>query len=543
MKFFILTLISTFLSCSSANAKGFDQVINEAVAPVSDAVSNFVFYPIQINGVDMPIIIMWLLLGAVIFTIATKFIGIWGFNHAINIVKGEPKKDDAEPKEATEGEVSSFQALATALSGTVGLGNIAGVAIAISIGGPGATLWMWLGAILGMASKFVECTLGVKYRRINEDGSVSGGPMHYLSHGLTKKKMRKLGQFLAVMFSWMCIAEAFGGGNMFQINNATIQIIETLKNPYIPQIPAIQGMLDTFQTVMVSSGMFLDSNKWIIGLTVAIIVGLIILGGIKGIAKVTEKIVPFMVGLYVIAALVVILGNITEVPNALSLIFTEAFAPRAVEGGIIGTIIIGLRRSVQSNEAGVGSAPIAYAAVQTKEPVSQGFVSLLEPFIDTIVLCSMTAFVIIITGMHSTQGDMTGSELTSSAFATVMPFFPYILTLAIVLFALSTLISWAYYGQKAWTYLFGEGKKRVITYQIIFLSFIVIGSSMNLKSVVDFTDAMMFAMAVPNMIGMYILLPEILRDLKDYCKRFNVDYAFNKLAAQVVESEEAPSVD
>ncbi len=512
----LFALIAMFLATSSTMAMGLDEKIDQLVAPASDAIASLIFYPIPMGGAEMPIIILWLLMGATIFTIATKFIGVWGFKQAIRVVRGDFSKEEI----SASGEVSPFQALATALSGTVGLGNIAGVAIAISIGGPGATLWMWIGAILGMASKFVECSLGVKFRRVNSDGEVSGGPMYYISHGLTKKKMRGLGRFLAIMFSIMCIGESFGGGNMFQIKQATTQII------------AITG----------GANSFFASNAWVVGLIVAIIVGMIIIGGIKSIAKVTEKVVPFMCGLYVIAALVVIFANFTELPAAFNTIFTEAFAPRAVEGGIIGTIIMGLRRSVQSNEAGVGSAPIAYAAVQTKEPLSQGFVSILEPFIDTIILCSLTALVIIMTGMHTATGGMTGADLTSSAFESVIPFFPYVLAVAIILFALSTLISWSYYGQKSWNYLFGEGKKRTRTFQLIFCIFIVIGSSMNLQSVVDFTDAMMFAMAVPNMIGLFILLPDLLKDLDVYCKKYKIG-AYSKLPVEIPVEEETPIIE
>ncbi|OGI01782.1 MAG: alanine glycine permease [Candidatus Melainabacteria bacterium GWF2_37_15] len=474
---------------------GLDKKIDNCFAPISDAVSNFVFYPITINGVDVPIIIIWLLLGAIIFTIITRGISIWGFKHALDVITGKVKHDDNE-----EGEVSSFQALATALSGTVGLGNIAGVAVAITMGGPGAVLWMILGAFFGMSSKFMEATLGVKYRRVNADGSVSGGPMHYISHGLTRLKLRWLGQPLAVVFCWMCIAEAFGGGNMFQINMATAQVIE------------ITG----------GENSFFYHNSWVFGLIMAIVIGSIIIGGIKSIARVAEKIVPFMCILYVVSGLVVIFIHFTQIPEAITTIFNEAFNPKAVEGGIIGSIIWGLRRSVQSNEAGVGSAPIAYATVKTKEPVSQGFVSLLEPFIDTVIVCFITAFVIIITETHLNTDGAVGAELTSRAFESVWPFFPYVLAVVITLFALSTLISWSYYGQKAWSYLFGEGEKRTRTYQIVFCSFIVIGSSMNMMSVIDFTDAMMFAMAVPNLIGVYFLAPQVLKDLKEYCQRHNV---------------------
>ncbi|MDD3149624.1 MAG: alanine/glycine:cation symporter family protein [Candidatus Gastranaerophilales bacterium] len=508
----ILSILVFLCSTTTVFANGIDEKIDKIIAPISDCVSKIVFYPITINGASVPILIIWLIVGAIVFTVWTKFIGIWGFKHAIKVAKGDYADNDDN-----DGEVSSFQALATALSGTVGLGNIAGVAVAISLGGPGAMFWMAVGAIFGMASKFVECTLGVKYRRFNEDGSVSGGPMHYLAHGLTRKKMRWLGQPLAVIFSILCIGGALGGGNMLQINQATQQLIN------------ITGGKESF----------FFANSWLFGLIIATIIAIIIIGGIKSIAKVTEKVVPFMCILYMIASIIVILCNISELPHAIELIIKGAFSPEAIEGGIAGVIIIGLRRSVQSNEAGTGSAPIAYAAVRTKEPVSQGFVSLLEPFIDTIILCSMTAFVIIITGMYTQyNSDISGVELTSAAFKTVLPFFPYVLAVAIILFALSTILSWSYYGQKSWNYLFGEGKKRTRTYQLMFCSFIVIGSSMNLKSIIDFTDAMMLAMAVPNMLGMYILMPELKKDLAAYCQKFNVGMSVKNIFNKESEEQE-----
>ncbi len=489
MRYSFLLLMSFILSALPVQAQSIDEKIDAVVAPLSDAVSGFVFSPVSISGTEIPIIILWMLIGAIIFTIYTKFIGIWGFKHALKVVRGDYKEQCGSC-----GEVSSFQALATALSGTVGLGNIAGVAIAITLGGPGATFWMIIGGLLGMAPKFVECTLGVKYRTINPDGSVSGGPMHYLSKGLAKRGMKGFGQFLAVFFALMCIGGALGGGNMLQINQATTQLI------------IITG----------GESSFFYAHSWVFGAIIAILIASIIIGGIKSIAKVTEKLVPFMCILYMIAAAAVILFNYDKIPATVGMIFQEAFNPNAVSGGIIGTIIIGLRRSVQSNEAGIGSAPIAYSAVQTNEPVSQGFVSLLEPFIDTIVLCSMTALVITITGMYTNHDTLSGVELTSSAFSSVIPFFPYILGVAIILFAISTLISWSYYGLKSWTYLVGEGKKRIIAYQVAFCIFIVIGSSMNLASIINFTDAMMLAMAVPNILGMYILMPEVKQDLMIY---------------------------
>lgn len=475
-------------------AQSLDEQIDKIFSPFSDFISNIVFTSISINGVSVPIMILFLIFASIFFTFYLNIINLWGFGYALKqIVKKNSSTD-------CDGEVSSLQALSTALSGTLGLGSIAGVAIAISVGGPGAMFWMFFGAFFGMASKFLECTLAVKYRRFNPDGSVSGGPMFYMAHGLTRKGHRKLGEALAFFFALMCIPGSFGGGNMMQVNQATQQI--------------------AYMTGGENS--FFYHNAWVCGVILMIIVGLIIVGGIKSIANVASKIVPVMCGLYLLISIFIILINISNIPDVLMTILREAFRPTAVSGGVIGCIIIGMRRSIQSNEAGAGSAPIAYAATMTKEPISQGFVSLLEPFF-TVIMCSMTAFVIIITKQYlNYSAGITGIELTSSAFKSVSSIFPYILSCVIVLFALSTVISWAYYGQKAWCYIFGEGKKRVKTFQIIFCLIIVVGSSMNLQSVIDFTDATMLAMALPNLITIFILMKDVKADLADYCKRFGV---------------------
>lgn len=497
MRICYLILLSLLTACPSAFALTIDQYIDNAVSPLTEIVSKIVFFPIPMFGTEIPVIILWIFIGGVIFTIYFKGISIWGFKHAFDVLftkKTEQEKSDES------GEVSSFEALATALSGTVGIGNIAGVAVAISIGGPGAMFWMVLCALFSMATKFVECSLSVKFRRFNPDGSVSGGPMHYIAHGLTRKKLRWLGQPLAMIFAIFCVAGSIASGNMLQINQATNQIV------------VITG----------GENSIFYHNSWMVGVIIAVVVGLIVIGGIKSIAKVTSKVVPLMCVLYMGAALFIIFSHFGEIPEAFRIILTEAFKPNAAYGGLAGTIIIGLRRSVQSNEAGVGSAPIAYAAAKTKEPVSQGFISLLEPFFDTAVLCSMTALVIVITGAYKdyTTG-ITGVALTSSAFQSRIEFFPYILAFVIILFALSTLISWSYYGQKAWNYIFGEGKKRAMTFQVIYCIFVVVGSSISIKSVIDLTDATMLAMSVPNLIAMYILLPDLKADLVQYCKRHN----------------------
>jgi len=502
MRYFLF-LLAFFASFNRAHAGVIDEAIDKYFSPFSDVVSTVVFYPIDIAGAKLPITILILIVASIVFTFYLRWPGIWGFAHSLKVILSSTKTHDGH-----DGEVSSFQALATALSGTVGLGNIAGVAIAISLGGPGAMFWMIFGAIFGMATKFIESYMGVKYRKFNPDGTVSGGPMYYIAHGLARKKKRRLGQALALIFAIALIPCTFGGGNMLQVNQAAQQMI----------------------TITGGENSFFYHHAWVFGLIVALIVGSITIGGIKSISRVTAKLVPFMCILYVASALIIIAMHITEIPNAIALIIKDAFMPQAVSGGVIGCIVIGLRRSIQSNEAGSGSAPIAYAAVKTKEPVSQGFVALMEPFIDTVVICSITALVIILTGAYKNYSDgISGVELTSSAFATVAPFFPYILAVVIILFALSTVLSWSYYGQKGWTYLFGEGKKRVMAYQLLFCTVIVIGSAMNLKSIIDFTDATYLAMAMPNLIALFIMMPEIKKDVISYCKRFNVGLNFNKV--------------
>ena len=493
MKKFLMMLFTTMLmTLQSAQAMNVDEFMDKHVAPISDAVAKLIFFPINICGCDVPLIIFWVLIAGFFFTFYFKGISVWGFKHALDVVaKPAEKHNDGC------GEVSSFQALATALSGTIGIGSIAGVAISISIGGPGAAFWIFAGALLGMSIKFVEATLAVKYRRFNLDGSVSGGPMHYIAHGLTRKKMRWLGQPLSVLYAILCIGGGITGGNMIQINQTAHQIV------------FITG----------GSHSIFHGYTWLIGLVAAVLIGMVIVGGIKSIAKVTTILTPTMCLLYIISGLIVIFANFMNIPHAIALIIHEAFNPTAVAGGVIGTIIIGLRRSVQSNEAGTGAAAIVYATAQTKEPVSQGFVALLETFL-TGVLCLFTSFAIVFSGActHAAK-EISGIELASNAFQSVIPFFPIILSIIAVMFALSTLISWAYYGQKAWTFLFGEGKKRVLAFNLIYCLFIIIGSAMNVKSVIDITDAMMIALCVPNIIVLYILCPEIKRDLKAYLEK------------------------
>ena len=415
-----------------------------------------------------------------------NFISVTGFKHAIQLVRGD--YDNPNDK----GEVTRFQALTTALSATVGLGNIAGVAVAVAIGGPGATFWMIVAGLLGMSSKFVECTLGVKYRKIDAAGVVSGGPMYYLKTAFEQRKLPYLGKVMAGLFAILCVGGSFGGGNMFQANQAFSQL---------------EGQFSV-----------LEGNGVYFGCILALLVGVVIIGGIKTIANVTEKIVPFMAVLYVGASLFIIVVNYDQVFDVFGLIFDAAFSGDAAKGGFIGVLVQGFRRAAFSNEAGVGSAAIAHSAVKTNEPVTEGIVALLEPFIDTVVICTMTALVIVITGRH-TGYDLEGAQLTSSAFESVISWFPLLLVVAIFLFAFSTMISWSYYGLKAWTYLFGSSKFTEFSYKFLFLIFIIIGSSVSLGAVIDFSDMMILAMAFPNILGLYMMSGEVRADLRDYISR------------------------
>ncbi len=485
-------IITSFSAIAEETAeKSLDDKINDAIAPIFSPFVNAIFSPLPgseaLLGTPFPWIVLWLVAAATIFSFYFGFIQFRGVGHSISLVKG----DYLDPKDA--GEVTPFQALATALSGTVGLGNIAGVGVAVALGGPGATFWMILAGLLGMASKFTECILGVHYRNEYKDGTVSGGPMYYLSKGLSEQGKATFGKVLAVLFSICCIGGALGGGNMFQANQAASQVASIIP--------------------------FFGENRVVFGIIMAILVGVVIIGGIKSIARVTEKVVPLMAVLYVGSALIIILMSFDQIGTAFSSIISGAFAPTAVAGGAIGALIQGFKRAAFSNEAGVGSAAIAHSAVQTKHPATEGYVALLEPFIDTVVICTMTSLVIIITGAwipQGVEGHLSGIELTSKAFSSTWGGFNYVLAIAAVLFAFSTMISWSYYGLKAWTYLFGEGKVKEIIYKLMFLFFVVVGASMSLGPVIDISDAMIFAMAIFNIIGLYFLMPKVKELLRDY---------------------------
>ena len=526
-----ITILLLFLFQSitmfSQEQLGIDEKIESFFRPVADSVGFFIFYPVSIAGNKVPIVLILLLFGALFFTLYNKFANVRLLGVAINAVKG--KYDDVDhgtivgtvegdvtnnngnvfesPKGEVVGEVTHFQALTAALSATVGLGNIAGVAVAIAIGGPGATVWMILAGFLGMSTKLIEGTLGVKYREVDENGKIYGGPMYYLKKGLAEKNIGGLGKALAVFYAIMVVGGSFGGGNMFQANQAASQ----------------------------AKQLFGVQEGWIFGVIMMVLVGVVIIGGIKRIGQVTEKIVPFMGIIYVGAGLIILIMNINLLPNAIGEVFTQAFSPKAALGGVIGVMIQGFKRAAFSNEAGVGSASIAHAAVKTRYPASEGIVASIGPFVDTVIICTMSALVIVVMNikenlfsygsvegssviLNSTGEKIGGVDLTSLAFESAIPYFSYVLTIAVILFAISTMLSWSYYGLQGWKYLFGKGKATDLAYKIIFLFMILVGASSSLNSVVDFSDAMIFAMVFPNMIGLFILAPKVKEEITRYLK-------------------------
>jgi AGCS family alanine or glycine:cation symporter len=528
---FIAILLLLMPILTFAQERGIDKIIDDGFKPFSDFISGIVFFSVKIGPKDVPVVIIILLLGALFFTLYNKFANFRLLGVALRAVRGdydeidhhvaETMAGDSTPnddgdtfetiqKEGVVGEVTHFQALTAALSATVGLGNIAGVAVAIAIGGPGATIWMILAGLLGMSSKLVEATLGVKYREVGEDGKIYGGPMYYLTKGLKEKGMEGFGKVLAVFFAIMVVGGSFGGGNMFQANQATAQF---------------KSLFNIEST----------SGGFIFGIVMAVLVGLVIIGGIKRIGRVTEKIVPFMAIIYIGAALVIIGLNYNYISGAFGLIWNGAFNASAALGGMIGVMIVGFQRAAFSNEAGVGSASIAHAAVKTRFPASEGIVASIGPFVDTVIICTMTALVIVIMNFKENlfnYGDVIkkevllnvngerigGVDLTSLAFETAIPNFSILLTIAVILFAFSTMLSWSYYGLQGWKYLFGRSKQADTAYKILFLIFVVIGSSASLGSVTDFSDAMIFAMVFPNVIGLVILSPKVRDEINRYLK-------------------------
>ncbi len=465
-----------------------DQLIDQAMRPVADLLATVIFASVPLFGADVPLIVFWLVIGGLFFTVYLRFINMRGFMEAIRIVSGRYR----DPKDP--GEISQFRALTTALSGTVGVGNIAGVAVAISMGGPGATLWLIVAGVLGMSTKFAECTLSVVYRRTNADGSFSGGPMYYLERGLAERRWPRLGKALGVFYAAAMVVGCLGIGNMYQSNQAAAMVVD------------LAGVA------------WLTENVWLIGLGLALLVALVIIGGIKSIAQVTVRLVPSMALLYVISALVIIAINAEKLPAACMAIYTGAFSPEGVTGGMLGALIIGFRRAVFSNEAGLGSAAIAHSAARTAVPLTEGFVASLGPFIDTVVICTMTALVIITTVYEPSlaSGDVQGIELTTRAFASTLSWSPVPLGIAALLFAFSTMIAWAYYGLKAFTYLAGEGRATDLGFKAFYCVFVVIGAAVNLGALVDLSDALIFMVAIPNLIGLYILAPVLRKQLMEY---------------------------
>jgi len=492
-------------------------------------------FAVKSETYGFPLVVLWLVLAGLGFTVYLKGFNVRGFYHAIQVVRG--KYDD--PHES--GEVTHFQALASALSGTVGLGNIAGVTIAMTAGGPGAFFWMMVCGLLGMSSKFVECTLGVKYRLVKPDGTVQGGPMQYLREGLAPMGpgFAKLGMVLAVVFSVMCVLGSFGGGNMFQANQSAAAMLAVLEQSQNQRLLKLnQEITQAIEAEDFARASKLESERreirtamseysaWfrpIYGIVLALMVAVVILGGIRRIASASEKIVPLMCGTYILACLWIIAKEYARIPELAGSIFSEAFSGSAVGGGVIGAAAIGMQRAAFSNEAGVGSAAIAHSAARTDEPVREGVVALLEPFIDTVVICSMTALVILITGAWDNDAwvvglELKGSALTSQAFAGEISWFPIVLAIATLLFAYSTIISWSYYGERSWEHLFGA--RSTVLYKVLSVTCVFLGAIVHLGSVMDFSDMMILSMAFPNVIGLLLLAPSVKRDLDEYWRRY-----------------------
>lgn len=483
----------------SLNAR-IEDAVNTVFDPLARHVSDVVFAKVSVFGHPFPWIVAWLVLAGVVFTAYFGFVQFRRFRTAVRLVRGD-YSDPTHP-----GEVHHFQALATAVSGTVGLGNIAGVAVAVTVGGPGATFWMIVAGVFGMATKFVECTLGVRYRVVHADGSVSGGPMYYLTQGLAERGLPRLGKVLAVLSAATMVFFALFGGNMFQSNQSYAQLV----------------------TVTGGSGGWLagPAGALVFGVVLAALVGMVLLGGIRSIARLTSRLVPLMAGLYLLACLIVLVANIGAVPGAVSSIVEGAFSPKGVAGGALGVLAVGFQRAAFSNEAGLGSAPIAHSTVKTNHPATEGLVALLEPFIDTVVVCTATALTIVVASTPSWEraraavaaGEESpgGVTLTSDAFASVMPWFPHVLTVAVLLFAFSTIITWSYYGLKGWTFLFGHGRTSEWAYKALFTLTVVLGSLLTLGAVLDLADALVFCLAVFNIVGLYFLAPVVRRELSSF---------------------------
>ncbi len=475
---------------ADANATSFADHIDNALTPLSDFVSAIIFFSVDFFGVSLPLVVVWLIVAAIILTVSLRFVNLRGFRHGWHLVFNPREHLDASTGAPTpvDGEISHFQALSAALSGTVGLGNIASVPVAIALGGPGAIFWMILAGFFGMSAKFAECALAVKYRKVLPDGRTLGGPMFYIEEVFNRLGLKSLGKAAAIFFAIMAMGASV---SVFQVNQAHAQFA----NVTGLSIPIIFG-------VIMASG-----------------VAYIILGGIKRIGGAAQWIVPTMGVLYVGSALLILLMNIPAIPAAITTIFESAFGLDAAGGGLVGALINGMRRATYSSEAGVGSAAIAHSAVRTNEPLTEGYVALLEPFIDTVVVCTLTGLIVIVTGVYEPylfNPDVVGIEITSAAFESAFGWFPYVLLFASILFAFSTLVSWAFYGSQAAAYLFGPSKRTDVIFKLTLCFMLSTGAAISLSSIINFIDSMLFGMCIPNIIALYLLLPELRRDVKAY---------------------------
>ena len=477
-----------------------DSLIDRLLSPIADKISGIIFCSITIKGVEIQFLVALLMVAALYFTFRTAFIGVWGFKHAIKLItKNYEHKDVVQRKK--KGEVSSFQALTATISASAGIGNVAGSAAAVSIGGPGVIFWMIIAGFFSMALKFAEVLLGLKFRQVHPDGTVDGGPMYYIQSGLKNHKIfGKFAPHLSKIYALCCIFAMIGGWNLFQINAMTTQITE----------------------VTGGENSFFANQSWLLGLIVAIITYVTIIGGIKAIGKFTSKVTPVMCTLYVLSAFVICVCNIHHLPETIVLIIKEAFKPQAISGGMFACMLWGFRRAMFANESGLGTAPIAFSAVKTSKPVAQAFIAMLQPFVDTVIVGSATAFVIVVSGVYLESNGLAGIELTSKAFASVCPFFPILLTIMASCFVLSTMLCGSYYGIKSWNFLFGNSKLTTRTFQVIYCLFIVVGSAMNFKSIINLSDAFTLFLAVPNLFAVFILSEVVIKDLKRYCKKYNV---------------------
>ena len=482
-----------------------DNAIDSLLSPIADRISGIIFYSVNINGVEVQLLVALLMAAAFYFTFKMRFIGIWGFKHGLNLILNKYKHDDTI-KRKKKGEVSSFQALTATISASAGIGNVAGSAAAVSIGGPGVIFWMVLAGFFSMALKFAEVLLGIKFRKVNNDGTVAGGPMYYILGGLKAPWIKPFAPYLAKIYAVCCIFAMIGGWNLFQINAMTAQIT------------AVTG----------GSSSFFDGRSWLLGLIVAVITYVTIIGGIKAIGKFTSKVTPVMCTLYVFSAFIICLMHIGHIPHTIMLIIKEAFKPQALTGGMFACMLWGFRRAMFANEAGLGTAPIAFSAVKTSKPAAQAFIAMLQPFVDTVIVGSATAFVIVVSGVYQQSTGLAGIELTSKAFESVCPFFPILLTFMASCFVLSTMLCGSYYGIKSWNFLFGDSKLTTRTFQVIYCIFIIVGSAMNFKSIINLSDAFTLFLAVPNLFAVFLLSNVIMKELKRYCQKYNIGTIFNR---------------